>query len=415
MAYNVKFLKGTQANYEALATKDSNTFYYTTSDSGNNLYLGEIKLSNAADLTAALTRLTAAEGDIDDLEAAVGTLSGLSTTAKTDLVSAINEIYDAVGSGGTAAKVTITEDTSSSDYAKVYTVAQGGTAIGTINIPKDMVVESGTVETNPEGQAAGTYIVLTLANADSTKIYVNVGTLVDIYTAAADAAQVQLAIDSSTREISATIVAGSVTATELATNAVTTVKIADGNVTLAKLATSVQTSLGKADSAVQSVATGTANGTIAVDGTDVAVKGLGTAAYTSADAYDAAGAADAVKTAVIGTTSDTADSDTIKGAKKYADSLNTAMDTRVDALETALGEGGSVATQITEAINALDVADTAVSGQYVSAVSETDGKITVTRAALPDYSTTYDALGAADTAESNANAYTDEALTWQKF
>lgn len=38
------------------------------------------------------------------------------------------------------------------------------------------------------------------------------------------------------------------------------------------------------------------------------------------------------------------------------------------------------------AIGALDVTDTAVSGKYVSAVSETDGKITVTRADLPTLS-----------------------------
>lgn len=38
---------------------------------------------------------------------------------------------------------------------------------------------------------------------------------------------------------------------------------------------------------------------------------------------------------------------------------------------------------VANAINALDVADAAVAGQYVSAVSETDGKITVTRTALP--------------------------------
>ena len=50
-----------------------------------------------------------------------------------------------------------------------------------------------------------------------------------------------------------------------------------------EFATAAQGAL--ADSAVQSVATGTANGTISVDGTDVAVKGLGTAAYTAADAY----------------------------------------------------------------------------------------------------------------------------------
>lgn len=42
------------------------------------------------------------------------------------------------------------------------------------------------------------------------------------------------------------------------------------------------------------IATGTANGTIKVKGTDVAVKGLGSAAFTESTAYDAAGAADAV-------------------------------------------------------------------------------------------------------------------------
>jgi len=41
----------------------------------------------------------------------------------------------------------------------------------------------------------------------------------------------------------------------------------------------------KADTAVQSVATGSENGTIAVDGTDVSVKGLGSAAYTNSTAY----------------------------------------------------------------------------------------------------------------------------------
>lgn len=108
-----------------------------------------------------------------------------------------------------------------------------------------------------------------------------------------------------------------------------------------------------------------------------------------ANTYEAKGAAAAVKTELVGSDADTASSATIAGAKKYADSLDSAMDARVDALESAIGEGGSVAAQITAEIQKLDKDDTAVEGQYVSAVSEADGVITVTRAALPDYTDTY--------------------------
>ena len=96
-----------------------------------------------------------------------------------------------------------------------------------------------------------------------------------------------------------------------------------------------------------------------------------------------------------------------KNAKDYADGLDGAMNTRVEALETAIGENGSVATQIKTAIETLDFTDVAVDGEYVSAVNEVDGKISVTRKALPDYSNTYDAKGAADTAFDNAKAYAD--------
>lgn len=79
---------------------------------------------------------------------------------------------------------------------------------------------------------------------------------------------------------------------------------------------------------VTSVTEGSANGTIAVNGANVNVHGLGSAAYTDAADYEAAGAAAA-------------------------------------------------------AVAALDVEDAAVDNQYVSAVSQTDGKIVVSRKQLP--------------------------------
>ena len=86
--------------------------------------------------------------------------------------------------------------------------------------------------------------------------------------------------------------------------------------------------------------------------------------------------------AVLGTNADDSTAKTVYGARKLAEELNTAMDGRVDALEAAIGEGGSVSTQIANAIGGLDVTDTAVKNQFVTEVSETDGKIAVKRAAL---------------------------------
>ncbi|MBQ4523346.1 MAG: hypothetical protein IJA10_10415 [Lachnospiraceae bacterium] len=70
---------------------------------------------------------------------------------------------------------------------------------------------------------------------------------------------------------------------------------------------------------VKEVKSGTTNGTIAVDGTDVAVTGLGSAAYKSDTDFDSSGSANAAEV----------------NSKAYADTLNTAMDTRVTALEDA--------------------------------------------------------------------------------
>ncbi len=183
------------------------------------------------------------------VENEIGSLSNLATASKDNVVTAVNEVKSSVDNLKDSSAITVDTTKTTSGMAKSYTIKQGSATITTIDIPKDMVVQSGTVETNPTGQAKGTYLVLTLANATNDKVYINVGTLVDIYVAQASATQVQLVIDPSTREISATIVAGSIGTAELADLAVTTAKIADKNVTKAKLAADVQVSLEKADNA----------------------------------------------------------------------------------------------------------------------------------------------------------------------
>ena len=105
------------------------------------------------------------------------------------------------------------------------------------------------------------------------------------------------------------------------------------------------------------------------------------------------------KTALIGSDDiDTAASDTIKGAKKYADSLDAAMDKRVDALEAAVGKGDSVESQINAAIDKLDVAEVGGTGKVITTVSETDGKIAATAIDLTAANVAAESTLASDTA-----------------
>ena len=243
-------------------------------------------------------------------------------------------------------------DTATAGMSASYQLTKGGTGVGAvIDIPKDMVVESGTVETNPTGQPAGTYLVLTLANKTSDKVYINVGNLIEYVTAGDSPDGMVVVSVSDDHKVTATL--------------------GNASITEAKLAKDVTDKLAKAVSAVQSVTAGSANGTIAVNGEDVAVTGLADAAYATVASLNktAQDKVDAAKTALEGTDSDDKTAVTIKGAKAFA--TDVAATAKSDAIADAKAK-----------IDALKVEDTAVAKQFVSAVSEIGGKITVTRRAL---------------------------------
>lgn len=188
------------------------------------------------------------------------------------------------------------------------------------------------------------------------------------------------------------------------------------------------------------VVTGSANGTISVKGSDVAVKGLGSAAYTEASAYEVAGAASAAETAAKAYAKEYADglagnydaqgsaaaaeSAAKAYAKEYADGLAGNYEVAgaaADALEEAKGYTDSelerlvgtetVSTQIGTAITNLDLANTyaAKSHKHVKAditdfahtheMSEVNG--------LVDALAGKEAAGAAAAALTEAKGYAD--------
>ena len=248
----------------------------------------------------------------------------ISQEAGNDLVKKTDGLFVEVPD---AAVYSIAKDETSADYAAVYHLTKDGVNTGVaINIPKDMVVKSGTVEVNPDRQPAGTYLVLTLANATEDKVYINVGSLIEYVTSGSAESDMVVVAVSEDHKVTATIT--------------------NGSITKAKLEAGVQTSLNKADSALQKtdIVTGSANGTIAVGGSDVEVKGLGSAAYKAVSDFDAAGAAAAVDNKVT----------TLAGRVTTAETklATVAEGAQVNVIETVNVNG--VAQPVTE--KAVDIA-----------------------------------------------------------
>ena len=109
----------------------------------------------------------------------------------------------------------IAKATNSGDYAAVYNLTKDGVNIGaSINIPKDMVVESGSVVENPAGQPAGTYIELRLQNV-TDPIYINVGSLIEYVTSGSAAGDMVVVAVSDDHKVTATITDGSIPAAKL--------------------------------------------------------------------------------------------------------------------------------------------------------------------------------------------------------
>lgn len=232
-----------------------------------------------------------------------------------ETITSLDSRIDALETG---ASVTITEAENPGSYAKVYNFSQNGTSIGSVNIPKDFLVKSGSVrETTSEdtGYTPGTkvldFVVNTVDDQSGTgsHILIPVTDLVDVYTGGNG------------------------------------ISVSNANVISAVLDT-----------------TGDDTG----DGKFLTVGANGIKLDGVTDAINAA------KTELIGDSDDTATDDTIEGAKAYADdavadaladlAISAAGDSYVSAAVDANNNKkiNVAATQST--ITSLGLADTALQG-----------------------------------------------------
>lgn len=176
---------------------------------------GVITQGSGNDITLAKVATTGAAEDVSY----DNTSSGLSAD---DVQEAIDALANA-SAGGVASKTVYLQDESAgqADYAKVYKLYQGANSpsaqtdpaalIGTINIPKDLVVQSGHIVTVEDGVdsdgdsttvADGTYIKLIIQN-QTAPLYINVADLIDDYTGGTTS-EATVAV-SATNEITVTI------------------------------------------------------------------------------------------------------------------------------------------------------------------------------------------------------------------
>lgn len=214
----------------------------------------------------------------------------------------LTSLNTAITNATTAGAVTITESTDNLDSGvlKAYTFAQGGTTIGTVNIPKDFLVKSGVVRAataedtgfNP-GDKILDFTVNTIGGDETAShILIAVSDLVDVYTGSNG-----VAVDN------------------------------NNNIT----------------AVVDSAANG--NEFLSVSANGLKVSGVSSAIATA-------------KSEVIGTSSDTASANTVYGAKAYADSLagnyaTAAQGTTADSALQSISKGTD-GTYVTTTIGSKD-------------------------------------------------------------
>ena len=375
MALNVKFLKGSSVGYAGLTTKNVDTFYYTTDD--NNLYLGEIKLSNGADLTAAIGRITKNEEEIASLIVQLETLTGDGDGSIAKMIT------DAIGDLPTKVTTLIGQDSGKS----VRTIANEELAAQLLSGKADADFKTlqelaAWLEDHPENVAEINLKITNLqtligtlpADTTATDVIAYIQEVINVEKVRAEAVEKDL--DDRLKVIEEAVGEGGSVTSQI-TDAINALD-ADIKSAEVEAGKGIQVQIAEIDGKL----------------TNVNVTGNFDNSYDTKGAASAAQAAAAEDATTKATTAET-------NAKAHADGLNTAMDARMQKVEA----------------DSTDAVKEVISGTANGTVKVDGEDVAVTglgSAAYVDINA-FEASGSAATAEQNAKDYTDEALTWGSF
>lgn len=343
------------------------------------------RAAEQANATAAADALTEAQKKVASVTAADASITVAGTSTAPTVAAKVSQDADnalTLAEDGlkvvipAAAEYSVVKDAEAGEYAAVYHLTKDGVNVGAaINIPKDMVVKSGSV--------VGDEIVLVLNDEAATEIKIPVGSLIEYVTSGSAAGDMVVVSVSDDHKVTASIT--------------------DGSITLAKLSTEIQTAIGKAhshenadvlnginadkvaawDAAEQNAKDHANDLNTAMDERMQVVEGkahehanaevLNGISAEKVAAWDSA-EADAIAAAAEDATTKANAAE--EAAKKHADDLNTAMDERVQAVEGKAHEHENA-----EVLNGITAEKVSIWDSAIQEVTAAEGSgLTATKA-----------------------------------
>ena len=336
-------------------------------------------------------------------DATITTFAGIEAElAKKDTIESVNKkVADALAE----AKKHADDNDANTEYHVEYDSTNkviklvAGADSSKMSIPTDDFIKDGMINTVAIDEATQELVITWNTDAGKDETRIKLAELCDIYTGV-DGTTVKVEV-SDDNKISAEVKEGSIESKHLA---------AAASILKTQLENDVQTSLGLADSALQKadIATGSANGTISVEGADVAVKGLGSMAYETATDYKK------VQEAVESTGSATKTISKItqdaqgKISVEYSDIAIDAGQVDIELPELVLGKGdGDFTSESDAGENATITLKTEAGTEYGTPIKiKGAGDINVGAAADGNYisiSTSYESLDSSVAATAEAD------------